>query len=81
MGGLCDIETFRDCGVNGMGNQVTATPSANEVAVILEVLNVFNAKNISYKQAILLLPSIEEALQESALSQNVRKACPRHQSQ
>ncbi|MEK5039011.1 hypothetical protein [Sporosarcina sp. FSL K6-3457] len=64
--------------VKGMGNQVAATPSANEVAAAKEVLSIFHKNSISYQQAISLLSPIEDELRKSALRQTVRKVNPGH---
>lgn len=61
-----------------MNQNSTTTPSANEVAVIKKIVNIFSIENLSYKEAISLLGHIKEALTEIALNDVVRKVNQDH---
>ncbi|MGE7546070.1 hypothetical protein [Sporosarcina newyorkensis] len=59
-----------------MKSKSAATPSANEVAVIKEILNTFETNKFSYKQAKSLLPHVQDALEEIAFNHAVRNQYP-----
>lgn len=54
-----------------MKENTTATPSANEVAAIHQVIEVLSSKGFTFEQALQLIPHLESAIKEIAFKQEI----------